>query len=159
MAYILSTESEPLPTECIFCSFPAKGPAHHHEHLILADTGTVFVMMNKFPYNNGHLLIIPRRHVADPALLDQGEYAACTEMVRAATAILRSAMTPHGFNVGMNLGRAAGAGIEDHCHWHIVPRWNGDTNFMPVVGEVKVMGDHLLTSYERLVPFFATFNK
>ena len=113
------------------------------------------MMLNKFPYNNGHLMVIPRAHVAEPSLLTVVENAALGELLRKTTAILKEAIHAHGFNIGMNLGRVAGAGIEQHCHWHVVPRWNGDTNFMPVVGEVKVMSEHLQGTYERLLPHFA----
>jgi ATP adenylyltransferase len=153
MAYILSGEE--TAEECIFCAFPARGPERFREHLILWADATAFVIMNKFPYNNGHVMVIPRRHVADPELLPEAEYQATCEVVRRATKALRVAVAPQGFNIGMNLGRVAGAGIESHCHWHIVPRWNGDTNFMPVLGETKVISDHLEATYERLLPHFA----
>ncbi len=113
-------------------------------------------MMNKFPYNNGHLMVIPRAHVADPADLSPVENAATGELLRRTTTLLRSALGAHGFNLGMNLGRVAGAGIDQHCHWHVVPRWNGDTNFMPVTGDVKVLSEHLLGTYDRLLPLFGT---
>jgi len=153
MAYIESGAE--TSAECIFCAFPARGPEHHREHLILAVSPSGFVIMNRFPYNNGHVMVVPRRHAGDPGDLPADEYAACGELVRRSTGILRSVVHAHGFNVGMNLGRIAGAGIEHHCHWHIVPRWNGDTNFMPVVGAVKVMSEHLVATYDRLAPAFA----
>jgi ATP adenylyltransferase len=153
MAYIESGAE--TSSECIFCSYPARGPEHHREHLILAAGPVAFAMLNRFPYNNGHVMVIPRRHVADPEHLPTDEYVVVTEWVRRATAVLRAAVGAHGFNVGMNLGRVAGAGIDQHCHWHIVPRWNCDTNFMPVVGEVKVMSEHLDASWARLAPLFA----
>ena len=153
MAYILSGAE--TSAECIFCSFPRQGPEHHREHLILAVTRHSFVIMNRFPYNNGHLMVVPLRHGGDPGDLPADEHAEAAEMVRLCTAALRRTLSPHGFNIGMNLGRVAGAGIEAHCHWHIVPRWNGDTNFMPVVGEVKVMSEHLEGTYDRLLPAFA----
>jgi ATP adenylyltransferase len=112
-------------------------------------------MMNKFPYNNGHLLVIPRAHVSDPAALDEKSWAATSELLRASCTALQKAVSAQGLNVGMNLGRVAGAGIDQHLHWHIVPRWNGDTNFMPVLGEVKVMSEHLEGTWARLVPHFA----
>ncbi len=152
MAYILSGAE--LSEECIFCAFPAQ-PARWREHLVLAVGRHSFVMMNKYPYNNGHLMVIPRRHVGDPGDLPAEEYAATGEMLRAATRILGEAVKAQGFNIGMNLGRVAGAGIENHCHWHIVPRWHGDTNYMPVVGEVKVMSQHLEDGYDTLRPLFA----
>lgn len=158
MAYILSASAETSPAECIFCAFPALGRGRHREHLILCASRFFFVMMNRFPYNNGHIMVVPARHVADPSLLPDEEHQALAEGLRRATTILRGVLEPHGFNVGMNLGRAAGAGIDAHCHWHVVPRWNGDTNFMPVVGEVKVMGEHLEASYDRLLPAFAALD-
>jgi ATP adenylyltransferase len=157
MAYLLASDGE-AASECIFCAFPAHGRARHREHLILAAAGSFFVILNRFPYNNGHLMVVPSRHVGDPEGLPADEYQACAQGVRAATRILRETLLPHGFNVGMNLGRAAGAGIDAHCHWHVVPRWNGDTNFMPVLGEVKVMGEHLEASYDRLRPGFAALD-
>ena len=153
MAYIESGAE--TSSECIFCSFPARGPDRHREHLILASGAAAFAMLNRFPYNNGHVMVIPRRHVADPEHLPDDEYVATMQLVRRATTILRATLGAQGFNVGMNLGRVAGAGIDQHCHWHIVPRWNGDTNFMPVLGEVKVMSEHLDASWERLAPRFA----
>ncbi len=153
MAYILSGEEQ--SAECIFCAFPARGPERHREHLILAAAADWFIIMNRFPYNNGHIMVVPARHVGDPELLSDAEHAACAEVVRRAGGILRRTLGAHGLNMGMNLGRVAGAGIEHHCHWHLVPRWNGDTNFMPVVGAVKVMSDHLESSYDRLRPAFA----
>src|SRR5262245_59323607 len=152
MTYILSGEEA---AGCIFCKLPAEGPERHRQNLILTVGGAAYVIMNRFPYNNGHVMVVPSRHVADPEHLPDDEYAACSFLVRRATTALREALGAQGFNVGMNLGRVAGAGIDQHCHWHIVPRWNGDTNFMPVLGDVRVMGDHLEASYDRLRPAFA----
>jgi ATP adenylyltransferase len=156
MQYILAGDAP--AGACIFCAFPARGRERHREHLILAAGRGFFVIMNRFPYNNGHVMVVPSRHAGDPGELPDDEYQACAEAVRRATAILRGAIAPQGFNVGMNLGRAAGAGIDEHCHWHVVPRWNGDTNFMPVLGDVKVMGEHLEASYDRLRPAFAALD-
>jgi ATP adenylyltransferase len=153
MAYIESGAE--TSAECIFCVFPGEPPERRRDRLILVCARAAFVIMNRYPYNNGHIMVVPRRHGGDPEALPADEYAACAELVRRATGILRGAVGAHGFNVGMNLGRVAGAGIEHHCHWHIVPRWNGDTNFMPVVGAVKVMSEHLLATYDRLAPAFA----
>jgi ATP adenylyltransferase len=152
MSYILQGPEK--SEECIFCAFPAQGPDRFRENLILHCDDAAFVILNRFPYNNGHLMVVPRRHLSDPADLSAAEYQACAERVRWATGALRRALHPAGFNIGMNLGRVAGAGIDRHCHWHVVPRWDGDTNFMPVVAEVKVMGEHLQQSFERLAPFF-----
>jgi ATP adenylyltransferase len=152
MAYILSAEEK--SAECIFCAFPARGPERHREHLILAAARHWFVIMNRYPYGNGHIMVVPARHVGDPEDLPEDEYLSCARALRGAQGILRRTLGTHGMNIGMNLGRAAGAGIESHCHWHVVPRWNGDQNFMPVVGEVKVMSEHLMATYDRLRPAF-----
>ena len=152
MAYILSGDE--LAERCIFCAFPDEGPARFEQHQILCATDDAFVMMNKFPYNNGHLMVIPRAHAADPSQLDARQWAAVGELLRASIARLKVALQAHGINVGMNLGRVAGAGIDQHLHWHVVPRWNGDTNFMPVVADVKVMSEHIEGTYARLVPHF-----
>jgi ATP adenylyltransferase len=152
MKYILSGDE--LAEECIFCAFPAHGPERHREHLILYADERAFVMMNKFPYNNGHVMVIPRAHAGDPDALDEESWTATAILLRRSMAALKSAVSPQGFNVGMNLGRVAGAGIDRHLHWHIVPRWNGDTNFMPVVGETKVLSEDLGAGWERLRPHF-----
>jgi len=155
MAYILSGSETAAPELCIFCARPAEGPAAYRKNLILCAAEHAFVIMNKYPYQNGHLMVIPRRHVADPADLAAPEFAATSELLRQATSALRAAMAPHGFNIGMNLGRVAGAGIDAHCHYHIVPRWNGDHNFMPVLAETRSIGEHLEATYEKLAPHFA----
>jgi ATP adenylyltransferase len=152
MAYILAGDDQ--APECIFCAFPAQGPEHFREHLILAVAPQAFVMMNKFPYANGHLLVVPRRHVARPDLLEAGEWASTCELLRAATVSLGQALGAANFNIGMNLGRAAGAGIEAHCHWHVVPRWAGDTNFMPLLAETRMINEHLEATYGKLLPAF-----
>jgi len=154
MAYIESGSSEKT-AECIFCAFLAAGPEHHREHLILVVAAAAFVIMNRFPYGHAHVMVVPRRHVADPIDLAGEENGALAELVRRTTAVLREGVGAHGFNVGMNLGRVAGAGIEHHCHWHVVPRWNGDTNFMPTIAQTRVMSQHLLDTYDKLAPAFA----
>lgn len=109
-----------------------------------------FVVLNKFPYNAGHLLVLPRREVGDPEDLSAEEYADLMQAVLRAKKLLRVAMAPDGFNVGFNLGAAAGAGIPTHLHAHIVPRWNGDTNFMPVIGSARVLPEALEVLWEKL---------
>jgi ATP adenylyltransferase len=116
-------------------------------------------MLNKYPYNNGHLLLAPKRHERNLDDLPQDEHADLQMALRRALAVMRAVLNPGGFNVGMNLGKCAGAGVESHLHWHVVPRWEGDTNFMPVVGETRVMPQHLLDSYDRLHPHFASWEK
>ena len=137
---------------CIFCTKYRQDDLR--AALVLAHTEYTVVMMNKYPYNNGHLLLAPKRHEKDPAKLPPAEYIDLNEVLRRSMDIVRRALNPGGMNLGMNLGKSAGAGIEDHLHWHIVPRWEGDTNFMPVIDETRVMPQHLLDSYDRLQPYF-----
>jgi ATP adenylyltransferase len=152
MQYILSGDE--TAGECIFCKLPAEGPDQHRAHLILYADEQAFVMLNKFPYNNGHLMVLPRAHAADPGRLDERAWSALGIILQRSIEALRGAVNAHGFNVGMNLGRVAGAGIDQHLHWHVVPRWNGDTNFMPVTGDVKVISEHLDGTWARLRPHF-----
>ena len=111
-------------------------------------------MMNRFPYNNGHLLVAPIKHVKGLEDLSHEETLDILLMVRRSINILKEIMNPEGFNVGLNLGRVAGAGMEEHMHFHIVPRWNGDNNYMTVVGEVRVIPEHIIETYGRLRPYF-----
>lgn len=153
MVYILAEADKKEGRGCIFCDLPAEGGSQQRENLILSCGQRCFLILNRYPYNNGHLLVVPRVHVPDPSLLDHGDYQLLSEVLRQATSALGEATQPHGINLGMNLGRTAGAGIDEHCHYHLVPRWDGDTNFMPVVGEVKVISEGLLETYDRLFPF------
>jgi ATP adenylyltransferase len=143
---------EKKPQDCIFCVSLAEESLK--DNLILRATPHSRVMLNKYPYNNGHLMVAPHRHTADLAELSDQEFADLMNEVRNAVGVLKVAMQPQGVNVGLNLGVCAGAGIADHLHWHAVPRWNGDTNFMPVIGTVHVMPQHLLENYDRLRPYF-----
>jgi ATP adenylyltransferase len=140
---------------CIFCQYPAEtGDEADRKNLVLGRSAHSFVMLNKFPYTSGHLLVIPRRHTANLEELSADEAADATLLLQKTVVALKTTYRPDGINVGMNLGRAAGAGIADHLHWHAVPRWSGDTNFMPVVGEVRVMIEELGTTWGRLRPLF-----
>ena len=138
------------PKGCIFCDFPAAPEADDRRNLIVHRGAHAFVILNRFPYNSGHLMVVPRRHGAELQALAPGEYGDLMEEVRRAAAVLQAVYRPEGINVGMNLGRAAGAGIVDHLHWHLVPRWVGDNNFMPVLGDIRVMVDHLDTTWEKV---------
>jgi len=111
-------------------------------------------MLNKFPYNPGHLMVAPRAHQSSLSALADDQVLAMMRLVQRSEQVLERVMSPEGFNVGVNLGRAAGAGIPDHVHLHMVPRWNGDTNFMPVLDEVKVVNEHLERTWEKLVAAF-----
>ncbi|MFQ6085762.1 MAG: HIT domain-containing protein [Candidatus Bathyarchaeia archaeon] len=137
--------------ECFFCEKPKQGK--DRENLILHRVKEAFVMMNLFPYNNGHLMIAPYRHVVNIDKLSRGEWNDVFFLLQKSVKALRRALNPHGFNVGINVGDVAGAGA-DHLHVHVVPRWRGDTSFMPVVGATKVMPEHLKKTYEKLVPYF-----
>lgn len=142
--YINSEQEE----GCIFCTKPHQDA--DTENLILIKGKLAFIMLNAFPYNNGHLMVIPYRHVADLSDLQDDELLALMHYVNLGKAALTKAFGPDGFNIGINLGRTAGAGIADHVHIHIVPRWNGDTNFMPVIADTKVMPQALSDTYELL---------
>jgi ATP adenylyltransferase len=139
---------------CIFCDKPTEG--RDETALILARTERAFVMLNAFPYNPGHLMVAPRRHVAELEALDEAELRETSELLQKGIAALKKAASPDGFNLGMNLGRVAGAGVPGHLHWHVVPRWNGDTNFMPIVGETRVLPEALPDTYSKLEPLFRT---
>ncbi|MFI5367165.1 MAG: HIT family protein [Candidatus Binatia bacterium] len=142
----------PRESGCIFClAADATDPRHH---LALVQRPAV-VMLNKFPYTHAHLLVAPRTHVADLSALSSDESHALMDTLRRAAAVLADTFHPDGMNIGMNLGTAAGAGIADHLHFHIVPRWVGDTNFMPMLADVRVMPEHLDATYDRLRPRFA----
>ncbi|MGA9162555.1 MAG: HIT domain-containing protein [Actinomycetota bacterium] len=152
MAYIQAAKERGDDAGCIFCDLPAGGDDEGTK--ILARGEHAFVILNSFPYNPGHLMVAPFRHVGDFSALEPGELAEVDALIARSIRALEAELEPHGFNLGMNLGRVAGAGIPDHLHWHIVPRWNGDTNFMPVVGQTRVLPELLEESYARLRPRF-----
>ena len=133
---------------CIFCNKPKE--AKDRENLIVHRGEKCFVILNKFPYNNGHLLIVPYAHTCELSDLDADTMLEMMQTVEFVVTAMKKIMRPDGFNVGMNLGRSAGAGIAEHFHLHVVPRWNGDTNFMPVIGGTKVISESLEDSYEKI---------
>lgn len=139
------------PEGCIFCEAPKQDRS---ETLLLWSGGLAMVMLNKFPYNSGHLMVSPARHTGRLEDLSPEESAEIWRLIRLSTAILTKALNPGGFNIGMNVGSAAGAGIADHLHMHIVPRWNGDTNFMPVLADTKILPEHLKKTMAVLSPYF-----
>ncbi len=134
--------------ECFLCS--AAASSDDHACFVLWRSQTCLAVLNRWPYNNGHLLIAPKAHKADLAELTDAELADQMAMLKRCERNLSHAMSPDGFNVGLNLGRAAGAGLRDHLHWHLVPRWNGDTNFMPVTASSKVIPQSLEALWEVL---------
>ena len=146
-------EESAAPPGCFFCA--ASSTDDPVAHLVVTRDEHAVTMLNKFPYAHGHLLVAPLRHVALLEDLADTEYEGLMHAVRRAGRALRAAFTPEGMNVGMNLGQAAGAGIADHCHWHLLPRWNGDTNFMPVIADVRVMSEHLAMTLERVRAHYA----
>jgi ATP adenylyltransferase len=147
-------EKEIKTEGCILCAKPRA--KEDRKNFILFRGKRCFVLLNLFPYNNGHLMISPYRHVDTLTSLDSEELGEMFELARMSEGILRSALAAEGFNLGMNMGRIAGAGIADHIHLHLVPRWGGDTNFMPVIGKTKVISEDLNSTYERLSRFFQT---
>jgi ATP adenylyltransferase len=145
MEYILKDKEE----RCIFCEALKK-----QDELTLFKGEITMVTMNKFPYINGHLLVAPRRHIAALDQLDKSEMGDLLATVEQSVGILKTVMKPDGFNVGLNLGKVAGAGVEEHLHFHIVPRWFGDTNALTVFGEVRVIPEHIKATHKNLMPYF-----
>ncbi len=137
---------------CIFCDLPAR--KRDRANLILRRGERTFVMLNKYPYNNGHLLVAPYAHVPELSNLPDATLHEMVEEVRDATKRLREVMRPDGFNVGLNFGEVAGAGYAEHVHFHVVPRWKGDTNFMPVASETRVISQSLEATRKALEPAF-----
>jgi ATP adenylyltransferase len=137
---------------CILCDKPAAG--RDKEDLILFRGRFNFVIMNAYPYNAGHLMVAPFSHLARLSLLEPKERHEHIDLISRCADILQEAMKPAGFNTGMNLGRTAGAGVDRHLHSHIVPRWEGDTNFMPVLADTRVVNQALAETYDLLKPFF-----
>jgi ATP adenylyltransferase len=150
-AYLRSLISD--PKACIFC-FGNLSDAERRERLVLFENRDVLVMLNKYPYSNGHIMVAPRSHVASPEMLTRPDRAVLADAVAASIKVMREGLRPQAFNVGANLGSAAGAGFAEHMHWHIVPRWTGDNNFMSVLASTRVLSQSLEDSYEQLRPIF-----
>jgi ATP adenylyltransferase len=151
MAYIekgIRRATRKTKSPCLFCGMARRRPGPRS--LLLAVSPQALVMMNLYPYNIGHVMVAPRRHVASPGDLRPEEAVEVTAWLGRLERALRREYRPHGFNLGVNLGRTAGAGVLGHLHWHVVPRWNGDTNFMPVIGDTKVLPESLARTYGRL---------
>jgi ATP adenylyltransferase len=140
------------PEGCILCDKPVEDK--DTQNYLLYRGQNNFIMLNSFPYNTGHLMVVPYRHVASLEELTDAELHEHFEIVRLSIKILRQAYKPDGFNVGVNMGKVAGAGIDDHIHTHIVPRWQGDTNFMPVMADIKIVNEALVETYQRLKELF-----
>ena len=145
----------PKPAGCIFCSFPSEeGEAADRRNLVAHRSARSFTLLNRFPYNSGHLMVVPYRATSRVEDLTGEEMHEIMETSQRAFRALRKLMNPDGFNFGANIGRAAGAGIDNHIHFHIVPRWNGDTNFMPLLADVKVVSEDTVKTMKKLRKFF-----
>jgi ATP adenylyltransferase len=153
--YIESFKSDEDKTKCIFCQMLELNT--NEANNLLVDMGELtFTVLNLYPYNNGHLMIVPKRHTNDFTLLNTDELKESFEKLQLAEKALQKVLNPHGFNIGANIGRVAGAGIENHIHFHIVPRWNGDSNFMPVIGDVKVISQDLSETKSKLLDVYSS---
>jgi ATP adenylyltransferase len=156
MAYIASSQR---PTGCVFCVCVKRHEPRDASSLVLHRGRHAFVIMNRFPYNSGHLMVAPYAHVKALESLQPDVILDLLGLTTLSLSALQAEIRPEGFNIGLNLGRVSGAGIEDHLHLHIVPRWNGDTNFMPLFAETRVIPEHLHATYRKLRHRFAQLAK
>lgn len=147
--YIEGFKEEHTKTGCFLCD-AADSDVFNDNNLLVHRSDLSIVLMNRYPYNSGHLLIAPKQHIGDFTMLNDDLILDINMLIKCAVKILTLLYKPHGFNIGANLGRAAGAGVPEHIHYHIVPRWNGDTNFMPVLGEIKVISESLEDARNRI---------
>jgi ATP adenylyltransferase len=154
--YINSFKDKKDDCECVFCSVQKDSAASENDLIVRRSVHT-YTMLNLFPYNSGHLLIMPYRHICDFLELTEPEINEMMSESRIMIKALNEVMKPHGFNMGLNIGKAAGAGIDSHLHLHLVPRWNGDTNFMPAIGEVKVISQDLTDLKNNLIEVLKKF--
>jgi len=146
MEYILNEIDQ--YDSCIFCDFPEENDDEKYNIMYRAEK--CYVILNKYPYNNGHTMVVPYQHTGDILELDDETLLNAQQAISKTVQVMRNIMNPHAFNIGMNVGRCGGAGIDEHLHYHIVPRWNGDTNFMPVIGGTKVVSESLKATWEKL---------
>lgn len=153
ISYILDNRPD---SGCFLCIRKTVG--YRRRHLILAESACSYILLNRYPYTCGHMMVVPWRHVADITDLHDDERDDLFRLTQHATAAVRKALNTDGVNLGANLGRAAGAGVEEHFHFHIVPRWNGDNNFMPVISGEHVLPEYLEATYDRMVPCFETIS-
>ena len=151
MEYIQANKDEAKDARCVLCRIRDGEESER----VLARMELGYVVLNRYPYNPGHVMVVPSRHVGDLDGFDDQESLELQRLLKRAVKALREEMEPHGFNIGVNMGRVAGAGVPDHLHWHVVPRWSGDTNFMPIIGQTRVMPELLAETARRLAPRFA----
>jgi len=152
--YIDSIKDKDSSNECVLCR-TARMDVNDAENLLIEKGKFTFTVLNLYPYNNGHLMIVPIRHTNDFSSFTPEENAEIMEKLQLAEKALKIVSGPEGFNIGANLGKVSGAGLDEHIHFHIVPRWNGDTNFMPVLGEVKVISQDLLDTKKKLLAAYS----
>lgn len=155
MEYIKSHEKK--PDHCLFCE--KLRSSSDKDNLLLYRSAHSFVVMNPYPYNNGHIMVLPNLHIPSLDGLDDDALLDFIKVTRFALTVLTKAMAPEGFNAGLNLGKVAGAGLGQHVHLHIVPRWNGDASFMTVIGEIRVIPEHIVCTYDTLHPLFNSGGK
>ncbi len=156
--YIDSIKDKANWTGCVLCDV-GEHNVNDSDNLLVDSGELTFTVLNLYPYNNGHLMIVPKRHTSDFSSLTNEEKIEIMFKLQLAEKALKIAFSPEGFNIGVNLGKVSGAGIDEHLHFHIVPRWNGDTNFMPVLGEVKVISQDLLVTKSKLKTIFDSLKK
>jgi ATP adenylyltransferase len=154
LAYVTGATGSSTGQRCIFCDAAASAPPGGADDLVITRGRRAYVILNRYPYNNGHLMVATNRHVATLQAAEPDELSELIQLVRHAEMALTNAYKPQGINVGLNLGRPAGAGVVDHLHVHLVPRWTGDTSFISVVGNVRVLPEELTQTAERLRPIF-----
>lgn len=147
---------KPKGDECILCTIPRESADNDRKNLLLHRGSKCFIILNRFPYNSGHLMIAPYRHALNVTDLNDDELHEVAHLIKVSINVLNEAMRPDGFNIGVNIGKAAGAGM-DHFHVHVVPRWVGDTNFMPILSSTKVVIEYLESTYDRLKPILRKF--
>ncbi len=150
LKYILEDTALGNDKVCIFCFYPQASHEKDEENLVLFRGKLSFIIMNRYPYNTGHIMVAPYRHVAGFQELTKQELEEIALLMKTGIHSLKGAFSPEGFNIGINQGKIAGAGFEEHIHVHIVPRWNGDTNFMPVVSDTKVLPESLIDTYHKI---------
>jgi ATP adenylyltransferase len=151
MEYIQANKDDDQDAGCVLCRIRDGEESER----VLARSDLGYVVLNKYPYNPGHVMVVPNRHIGDLEGFDDAESLELQRLLQRAVKALREEMEPHGFNIGLNIGRIAGAGLPDHLHWHLVPRWSGDTNFMPITGQTRVLPELLAETAKRLAPRFA----
>jgi ATP adenylyltransferase len=152
--YIESFKDKNKSSSCVFCS-AVKQEMNDDSSLVVEKGEHTFTVLNLYPYNNGHLMVVPHKHINNIDALINDEKIEIFNKVQLAMNALKKISNPDGFNIGANLGKVAGAGIDEHIHFHIVPRWNGDTNFMPVLGEVKILSQDLLDTKKKLISAYS----